>query len=242
MTLPGSAGNVSTLVEPLSAAHAHSTADIVRPAPRGDDLVAPSLYPDRRVDVMSRALEALMADKDQKSDWSDVSRAIQRTEVGTLPLANTQPSQHSVAALTPDGKAPDDPSGVIAQYKARKLQREFVLKHLKGWYDARLEVTQHQLVEAVRVKKAEASLVGEQLLARLNEQHLAFMMDLGLGNLDTRQKTLKKLGDQTAAALREISNRDWPPEIIQDQITQVMSWYKEFAAKLRQELGEQTTS
>lgn len=179
-----------------------------------------------------------MATEGEKSDWTKIDRAIQRGEIRNLPLGGLDSGSASAGSSSPRGTPPANPSGLIAQFKANQVQRSHVLKHIKAWYDASLDITQHQLAEVVRVRRAEASLVGEQLLAQLSAQHLEFMANLGLSNLDKRQQLLLKLGDQTTAALKNIESRDWPAQIIDDQLRTIMDWYKGFAEKLSQELGE----
>jgi hypothetical protein len=179
-----------------------------------------------------------MANSDRKTDWSGVNQAIQkRASDTTLPLHPDRPLEVP-ASIQPPPEPVAKPDGVVTQYKANKITRRAALEHLEVWYKAQLEVARHRLTEVARVRKAEATQLAEQFLHSINSQHLQFLAELGLRNEDARNRAFLALGDQTSNALREIQERDWPPQMIESTIQAVMDRYSRFFAKLSHELGE----
>lgn len=180
----------------------------------------------------------------QRSDWTHASRALQRHSRDTnLPLDPNQPlavpeslRPHSEAVTPAPVKKPD---GVVASYKANKIERKAALAQLDVWYEAQLEVTKTRLAEVVRVRKAEATVLAEQFLRSLNDQHLQFLTDLGLRSERARSDALLKLGDQTTETMRQLQGRDWPPEMVEEMLGVVIARHRAFMKKLSHDLGEQ---
>ncbi|MGH7985983.1 MAG: hypothetical protein ACREQX_06825 [Candidatus Binataceae bacterium] len=96
------------------------------------------------------------------------------------------------------------PRTVIERYRARQLERKIAAEQLEAYHLAWLDQVKHQLKEAVRTRTAEATQAAEQFLYELNQKHLGFMAELGLKNVDTRQKILMELSEQTARRLEEV--------------------------------------
>jgi hypothetical protein len=187
-------------------------------------------------------LSTLLMD-DNKKDWTQVSRALQRRHSDTtMPLNPERPlevPQKLGRALESGGNssAVEKPDGFIANYKANKIEREAAIDHLKVWYQSQLEVAKHQLHEVVRVRKAQASIQAEQFLRSLDQQHLEYLADLGLRNMTTRQRMLLELGDQTSSILAEVVDRDWPPEMMEQTVMSIIELRQRHFDKIMQELG-----
>jgi len=131
------------------------------------------------------------------------------------------------------------PQGIIASYKAGKVQREAVIEYLRTWYSAQLDATKHQLSEVARVRKAQATVIAEQFIRALDQRHLEYLTSLGLRNLEVRQRALIEVGDQTTAMLRELETRDWPQHLIDKTIQSVVELHARFFEKIMAELGQQ---
>ena len=180
-----------------------------------------------------------MPDKPEKEEWEQVNRALEKKRmdqdlpVGSGPAAATPPGLSS----SPD--AMGRPDGLIANFQAGKVQRAAVIEHLRTWYAAQLGVTKHRLAEAARVRNAEATLIAEQFLRALDQQHLEYLTTLGLRNLEVRQKALIQVGDQTTNILRDMQNRSWPQQLIDKTIQGIVELHERFFAKTMKELGEQ---
>jgi len=130
------------------------------------------------------------------------------------------------------------PDGMIAQFKANKIQRNVALKHVEVWYEGRLEATRHAVTEAVRVKKAEATEIAERMLMALQFEHLHYLATLGLRNEAVLGKALTELGDQTTRLLAEVkSKKDWPPQIIERTLQNLVDRYHRFSEKIMTDLG-----
>jgi hypothetical protein len=130
------------------------------------------------------------------------------------------------------------PQGTIAQFKANQIGKKAAIKHTEAWYKGQLEVAEHAIGEAVRVRKAEATKVAERLLLEINEEHFRYLTSLGLRNEDARHKAMLELGEQTSRTLKEIEGRDWPPQLIEQAIHGVMERQARFFQKLMEDLGE----
>jgi hypothetical protein len=89
------------------------------------------------------------------------------------------------------------PDGAIAQFKHNKLQRKFALQHVELWYEGQLESARHAVTEAIKVRKAEASKIAEQLLMKIDADHLKYLASLGIHNEGVRGEAMTELGDQT---------------------------------------------
>lgn len=128
-----------------------------------------------------------------------------------------------------------EPDGVIAKFKAHKIERKAVVELIKTWYESQLEVAKHQLQKAVQMKKQEADVETEHFLMDLNKRHLHYLNELEFSNLEERYDTLGKLGDSTAKAIEKITTRDWPPKMIEETIQGIMDLNRSFFEKIMKE-------
>lgn len=178
-----------------------------------------------------------MADAKDKTDWSTVGGILSKKETSQAVVTK------AVQVLETQQNLPEPPGfkpeGVIAQYKANKLQKKAALEAVEVWYAGQLEMARHAVTEAVRVRKAEASKVAEQLLMALDAEHLEYLASLGLRNVATRNQTLKELGDQTSQTMREIQERDWPPFMIEETLTGIIDMHRKFFARIMEDLGSE---
>lgn len=170
-----------------------------------------------------------MAQDPEKTDWSKVN-ALTRPD-----NSNELVSQSSI----PQSPTPESMQGVITRLRANGIQRKAALEAMKAATSARLEVFNHQLQEAVKTKKAEATMLTDQVLADLDGQYQAFLSEIGVRNEAVRNDTLKKLGDETARSLKEIQGKDWPDFMITETIKVITDRYNKFLDRLRGELTDE---
>lgn len=179
-----------------------------------------------------------MDDPKDKDKWETTNRTLQKqafekgtpTEMGAM-LPTSSPDPTSAGA-------PDKPEGVIAGFQAGRIQRKAALQQMEAWYGAQLDIAKHRLTEVARVKKAQTTVIAEQFLRNLDQQHLEYLTNLGLRNTNARGEALIKLGDQTAKTLKELEDRDWPPALVEQTIKGVIDLHERFFGKLMEELGE----
>jgi len=182
-----------------------------------------------------------MSDKPEKPKWELVNRALEKKKLDReLPPAATPAAVPGGLATPP--QALGEPQGIIAKFQAGKVKRQAVVEHLRTWYAANLDVTKHQLSEAVRVRKAESTMVAEQFLRNLDQQHLEYLTSLGLRNLETRQRALIEVADQTTKTLKDMKDKDWPPQLIDKTIQGIFELHERFFAKTMEELGKDKSS
>ncbi len=125
-----------------------------------------------------------------RSKWSKIDRALEKSRRENLPLHPDRPLDVPGQLHGPDAENVAKPDGVIASFKANKIERRAALEHLEVWYKTSLDVAKHRLGEVARVRKAEATVIAEQFLQNLDQLHLQYLMDLGLRNEAARQKAL----------------------------------------------------
>lgn len=63
------------------------------------------------------------------------------------------------------------------------------------------------------------------------------MNDLGLRNIDIRNRTLEKLNDQYVAKIKEIKDKDWPPDVIIETLELMSKLRMRFIAEMMTEVG-----
>jgi hypothetical protein len=176
--------------------------------------------------------------------WDDVDKILrdrkQRSKTsGTGKELVLEPEVLPAALPMRPGPAPEapEPSNIIARFKTRQIERKLAAAQLTEYYDARMELLKHQLKEAVRARKAEATESAERFLMELNQNHLKFVAELGLSNVDKRQDIMMELNERTARRIEEIYNRDWPQMLKDQAIDELMKMSEDFADRLRHDLG-----
>lgn len=173
-----------------------------------------------------------MSDDPKKTDWSRVTDAAAGK---TLPeLVPTGPGAVAVR------QAAAETTGIVQQLKEGKIRRRAAVEALQKTAEVQLDVLSHQLQEAARVKKTEATVLAEQLLKGLDLQFQQVLSELGLRNEAIRAATLKKLNDQTAKELKEFTNKDWPDFMREASIKLVTERWQKFIHRLSQDVEEES--
>jgi hypothetical protein len=172
--------------------------------------------------------------------WENISTIVSKTSsTSQLP---SRAKSHEMLRRHQSGEVPHSspakPDGIIAKFKASKIEKKAALQHVENWYKGRIEATEHAVKEAVRVHKAEATKIAERLLLEINEEHFRYLASLGLRNEAARHKAMLELGDEASRTLREIEGRDWPPQLIEQAMHGVMERQRRFFEKLMEDLGE----
>jgi len=113
---------------------------------------------------------------DERTDWDRTNKALARQKgEKVLPV---QSDTVGPPAPIPGETAP--PVGLIAKIRSGGIKRNAALATLKEWHEGQLEVARHQIAEAVKVKKAEATGIAEQILSRIDDDRIAYLRTLGL--------------------------------------------------------------
>lgn len=185
-----------------------------------------------------------MPDRDDvpsKTDWTAINDLATKRATGNILPALSEELQAPPPATglqRPEPNKGAQPQGVIAKFKANAITRKATLRYLEEYYDRQLEAAQHQLVEVVRVRKAEATAVAEQMLESINSQQMQFLVEVGLRNEAVRQKALIALNDQTSATLKQILEADWPQALRTQAVDGILERNRKFFSKLMTDLGE----
>lgn len=171
-----------------------------------------------------------MPDDPQKTDWSRVNDVATGRNMSDLVPAGP-------GALAVRQSAND--KGVVQKLREGKIKRRAAVQALERAATVQLEVLSHQLHEAARVKKTEATVLAEQLLKGLDLQFQEVLSELGLRNEGIRLATLKKLNDETAKELKEFANKDWPDFMREASIALVTERWRRFLNRLSQDVEEE---
>lgn len=185
-----------------------------------------------------------MSEKD-KTDWSflDSIRSANKSEAEKMSRpggrAELVPVEQSLVPTTINPAEPDiDSLGILMRWKKNQLEKKAAVRELETYYERRLDVLAYKLERAGHVEKARSHLVAEEYLKELDAKHLEVLSQIGLRNKDTRERGLVQLTDMTVARIKEVHEKDWPPEIVHDTIQELFELRKRYVAEMMRELGE----
>ena len=169
-----------------------------------------------------------MTDDLKKADWSRVDRSAPGRN-----LPEVSPTGPEVLAPAPSQTV----GGVLQRFKEGKILRNTAIQELEKITTARLDVLTHQLQEAAKVKKTEATVTADRFLKELDLQFQEVVQELGIRNEAIRRETLKKLSDETARDLQEIMNKDWPDFMKNEIIDAIKSRWRQFLGNLMKDVS-----
>ena len=169
-----------------------------------------------------------MTDDPKKTDWSRVDRS---GPVRNLP--EVIPTDPEVLAPAPSQTV----GGVLQRLKEGKIVRKAAVQELEAITTARLDVLTHQLQEATKVKKIEATVTADRFLKELDLQFQEVVQGLGIRNEAIRRETMKKLNDDTTRDLKEIMNKDWPDSIKNETIDAITYRWRQFLRNLMKDVS-----
>jgi hypothetical protein len=172
--------------------------------------------------------------------WDNVDkrvRAQKESANGSHPMLPRGAGLVAVAPAAAPTPQVAEPTTIVARVKANMIQRKIGVAQLDELYKAQMDLIRHQLKEAVRARKAEATEAADRYLLELNRSHLNFLAELGLKNVDKRQEIVIELNERTSQRLSDIMNRDWPASLKDHAVDEILDMNKDFAERLRHELG-----
>lgn len=184
----------------------------------------------------------------KKTDWSfmePISKKVNAPSSASGQLtrqprgAEFAPGNGSGPPAVPPLAVPDKTAarGILMKYRENKLNRKSTLEALELTYKTQLEALNHSMIRALQVKKTETDVIAEEYLKELDARHMEVMNDLGLRNIETRSRTLEKLNDQYVAKLRDIRDKDWPPDVIAETLELLSRLRLRFIAEMMTEVG-----
>ena len=178
-----------------------------------------------------------------KTDWGFLEpiRNPEKRETGKVSRASGQselvPVEQSDVPASIIPAEPDTNS--FGWFDPRKgIAKKAALQELEVFYEKRLDVLAYKLEQAGQVEKARSHLIAEEYLKELDAQHLEVLSQIGLRNKDTRERGLLQLTDMTVARLKEVNEKDWPPELVNETIQELFALRKRYVAEMMRELGE----
>lgn len=187
-------------------------------------------------------------DNKDKTDWSFMEPILKKVNSqppvsgqGTRSIGGVElvPAGETNAPAVPTLAVPDKTAahGILMRYRQNKLSRKSTLQALELTYKTQLDALTHNMVRALQVKKTETDVIAEEYLKELDARHMEVMNDLGLRNIDIRNRTLEKLNDQYVAKIKEIRGKDWPPDVIAETLELMSKLRMRFIAEMMTEVG-----
>jgi hypothetical protein len=182
-----------------------------------------------------------------KVDWSRVDardKAKQgfspETAQGSFPLERQENAPDNpivpaaIAVRLPDTEAP---RGILMQWKRNQIDRKTALHAIQAQYGAQLDALRYQLHKAVTVSNARADRIAEEVLKKLDSEHIEILKDLGLRNAETRATALIEVRDMIAAKLKDVLEKKWPQSLVERTIDDLVDLEKRVCAEMMKELG-----
>ena len=157
----------------------------------------------------------------KKTDWSFVDNLTEESETirGELVEASSD-GEVSLPSTGNSPNAPQKPDGILASFQAKKVTRRAAIEALTVNYKFQIDSLRHNLSKALLVSNAKADTMAKEFLMELDSQHLEVLGRLGLKNKETRERVLADLSESTANTLRELEQKDWPKQFIDEAIAQ----------------------
>jgi hypothetical protein len=169
-----------------------------------------------------------------ESRWENANTALQRAQSAPLtPIETQSPTLAPIDAQIAQIRS--QKLGVIASFKANKIERTVALTKLKALTDAQLEASTHALRAAVGIEKERINVVANKYIYQLNEEYLTDLGELGLKNLETRMNTLLKLNQVVAGLIAAAEAQNVPASIIDETVQAIASKRKEFFDRILEE-------
>ncbi len=128
-----------------------------------------------------------------------------------------------------------EPEGILAQYRANKIKQDTALKMMKEYHHAQLEVSKHQFMKAVELKKRLTDIDANKILEEMNQKYFSFMKQLGLKNVKERMELLIQLNRQSSELLEQTDSEDWPEQMKRKTIEQIFQLQERFENKIMRE-------
>jgi len=101
--------------------------------------------------------------------------------------------------------------------------RKKIISKLKNFF---FELAKHKNIGAE----------AQQFITDLDQEYLDFLSEIGLKNVEIRQKAIVKLNDQTASMLAELKEKtdseEWPEVLANESVTAILRAHSNFFKKL----------
>lgn len=128
-----------------------------------------------------------------------------------------------------------EPEGILAQYRAKKIRQDTALKMMKEYHHSQLEVSKHQFMKAVELKKRLTDIDADKILEEMNQQYFSFLQQLGMKNIKERMELLLQLNIQSSQLLAQIDEEDWPEQMKRKTVEQIFQLQERFENKIMKE-------
>lgn len=164
----------------------------------------------------------------KKTNWEIADKLIAKDK-------NLPQRSDSKAPLSRDNRFFESPSGIVGRIRSEQIRNRAALVFDRDWYNARLEVSKHQLKRAVELKIKETDADVERMLTDISRKHLQYLTEMGLRNSEQREEALERLSDQTASRIKRLQAKDWPDSLIEQTINGVIELHQRFFDKILEE-------
>ena len=136
----------------------------------------------------------------------------------------------------------------LTRWKAGGVNKQALIEELKARHKGHLDMVKHFIAEntevmkhaasqTLRARKSQIDVQVEEYIKQLDASHLSVLAELGLKNVDTRLAAVHRLGDLVAAAVKKMTEADWPEHMKQKAINDAFALHDREHAKFMEELG-----
>jgi hypothetical protein len=156
-------------------------------------------------------------------------------EVGAVEARGASLVVPEAVAITTPGT--EGPGGFLMKWQKRQIDRKTAIDALQAHYNAQLEVLGYQLRSAVTVSKARADRIAEEFLTKLDSEHIQVLKEMGLRNAEVRATAMIQVRDMIAAKLKDVQDKDWPEQLVNRAIDDLLDLERRVCSEMMKELG-----
>lgn len=178
-----------------------------------------------------------MPDSRDKRDW-DKHIAEKFGKQKSQPSSSSRDLARAGEVLPPDSPGeimpslPAEPRGLLARFKAGQISRAYAVQHLKEIADGRIEMVRIQVKLAVKAGTAAAKENCDKFLTQLANEHMKWIGELGLENIERYNELTANLQDITHRDVENVKAKPWSDLLKEQAIDRIMEMNAQFAAKL----------
>lgn len=195
----------------------------------------------------------------KKDDWTEVDGLFRRLRESSEGSGEAEPSPQEILSPRADlggivkkeDEDTDIPSAptlqgpdlsgsqdIMLRWKKRQINRKAALSGLQKQYDAQLDMLKTTLAGALRVHEGQTDQVVKSFFYKLDQKNMEMLAELGLRNLEARQKVLMQITEMTASKVQEAQGKNWPKDFIDDTLQQLWNLRMQTIAEIMKEPGQ----
>lgn len=118
------------------------------------------------------------------------------------------------------------PGGIIAQFKANKINQSTALQMMRKCYHSQLEVSKQKFLKAVMLNKPLTGIDADKILEELNQKYFNSLQQLGMENTEEHEEWLIQLKRQTSELRAKVDDKNLSEPMRQKSVEQIFQLIK----------------